>query len=192
MLVGLTGSFGSGKSTVLNCFEKLGANIVNSDESVRQIYENDQGFLSAIRGHFGASVFDGEGKVDRKALGGRVFSDSEALMWLESRLHPLVKAHRQKMVSQDPNALWIVEIPLLFEKNLDKDMDHSISVVASYSLRVTRLKNRGFSPEEVEKRSRLQLPQTQKISRADFVISNDGTFEFLLRQVKLLFEQLSI
>ena len=68
MLVGLTGSFGSGKSTVLNCFEKLGANIVNSDESVRQIYENDQGFLSAIRGHFGASVFDGKEKWIVKRL----------------------------------------------------------------------------------------------------------------------------
>ena len=82
------------------------------------------------------------------------------------------------------------EIPLLFEKNLEKQVDRSISVVSSYSLRVDRLKNRGFDSEEVEARSRKQLPQNQKISRADYVILNDGSFEFLKRQVQLLFERL--
>lgn len=191
MVVGLTGSFGSGKSTVSNCFEKLGARIVDSDQSVRTIYEQNTDFLSELKDRFGDSVFDDTGKVDRKALGDKVFSDFGELKWLEEKLHPLVRAHRMKLVSEAPESLWIVEIPLLFEKNLEKDMDRSISVVSSYSLRVTRLKNRGFSPDEVKKRSSLQLPQTQKISRADFVISNDGSFEFLRRQVKLLITQLS-
>lgn len=191
MVVGLTGSFGSGKSTVSKCFEKLGARIVDSDRSVRSIYEHNTAFLSDLKERFGDSVFDDTGNVDRKALGHKVFNDSSELNWLEEKLHPLVRDHRIKLVSEAPKSLWIVEIPLLFEKNLEKDMDSSISVVASYSLRVTRLKNRGFSPDEVEKRNSLQLSQTLKISRADFVISNDGSFEFLRRQVKLLFNQLS-
>jgi dephospho-CoA kinase len=191
MLIGLTGSFGSGKSTVSSCFQQLGATIIDSDATVAEIYANDSDFLQKLRNRFGESVFDSEGTVDRKALGSRVFSNADELLWLETNLHPLVHSYRMQKIAKDPNALWIAEIPLLFEKNLEKDMDRSISVISCYSLRVARLKKRGFSPEEVEKRNSLQLPQIVKISRADFVILNDGSFEFLKRQVKLLFHQLN-
>ena len=191
MLVGLTGSIGSGKSSVSNCFKQLGASIIDADATVAEIYTNNTGFLEKLKNRLGQSVFDSDGVVDRKALGSRVFSNPDELQWLERHLHPLVHAHRLKKVAQDPNALWIAEIPLLFEKNLEKDVDCSISVVSCYSLRVARLKKRGFSPEEVEKRNSLQLPQIDKISRADYVILNDGSFEFLKRQVKLLFDKLN-
>jgi dephospho-CoA kinase len=191
MLVGLTGSFGSGKSTVSTCFKELGASVLDADAIIAEIYANDADFLLKLKNRFGDSVFNSDGTVDRKALGSRVFSNADELLWLEKKLHPRVLAHRLKKVAEDPNALWIAEIPLLFEKNLEKDMDRSISVVSCYSLRVARLKKRGFSPEEVEKRNSLQLPQIDKISRADFVILNDGSFEFLKRQVKLLFDKLT-
>ena len=190
MLVGLTGSFGSGKSLVLELFRELGASVVDSDVAVAEAYSNNEPFRSSLRQKFGAEIFDSDGEVDRKTLGKRVFSNSEELEWLESALHPLVRQHRSQQMAEDPEALWIAEIPLLFEKNLEKEVHRSVSVVSSYSLRVNRLKNRGFSPEEVEARRQKQLPQTQKISRADFVILNDGSFEFLKRQVKLLFDQL--
>ena len=191
MLVGLTGSFGSGKSTASTCFQQLGASIIDADAAVAEIYRKNTDFLEKLKNRFGQSVFDSEGIVDRKALGSRVFSNPDELLWLEQHLHPLVHSHRLEKVAADPNALWIAEIPLLFEKNLEKDMDRSISVVSCYSLRVARLKKRGFSPEEVEKRNSLQLPQIDKISRADYVILNDGSFEFLKRQVKLLFDKLN-
>lgn len=189
MLIGLTGSFGSGKSSVLECFRECGAFIVDSDATVRDIYGRDQVFRAQLREKFGDSIFDAQGEVDRKALGKRVFSNSEELLWLEDRLHPLVRKDRLCQMAENPDAVWIAEIPLLFEKNLEKDVDRSISVVSRYSLRVSRLKNRGFSPEEVEARNSRQLPQTEKICRADFVIINDGSFEFLKRQVKQLFDQ---
>jgi len=187
--VGLTGSFGSGKSSVCECFRELGASIVDSDASVREIYSSNTQFLAELRQKFGNEVFDIEGQVDRKALGNRVFGNMDELKWLENKLHPLVRDQRLRQMEKDPAALWIAEIPLLFEKNLEKEVDRSITVVSNYSLRVNRLKNRGFSPEEVEARKSRQLPQIQKISRADFVILNDGSFEFLKRQVKLLFNQ---
>ena len=190
MLVGLTGSFGSGKSSVLECFRELGASVLSSDEAVAEAYATNTQFRGQLREKFGDEIFGMDGAVDRKTLGERVFSDPGELKWLENTLHPLVHEHRLKQMNQDPNALWVVEIPLLFEKNLEKQVDRSISVVSSYSLRVNRLKNRGFSPDEVEKRNSKQLPQTQKIDRADFVILNDGSFEFLKRQVKQLFDQL--
>ena len=190
MLVGLTGSFGSGKSSVLECFRDLGASVVDSDAAVAEAYSSNELFLRDLRQRFGDEVFFTSGKVDRKALGKRVFGNPEELQWLEEMLHPLVHEHRSRQIIQHPEALWIAEIPLLFEKKLEKEVDRSLSVVSSYSLRVNRLKNRGFSPEEVEARRRKQLPQTEKISQTDFVILNDGSFEFLKRQVKHLFDQL--
>lgn len=189
MLVGLTGSFGSGKSSVSKSFRELGACFVDSDASVAEIYASNTDFRARLRAKFGDQVFGADGRVDRKSLGQRVFSNPEELKWLEDSLHPLVRQARVKQVATRPEALWIVEIPLLFEKNLEKEVDHSISVVSSYSLRVSRLKNRGFSPDEVQARSSRQLPQNQKICRADYVILNDGSFEFLQRQVKLLFDR---
>ena len=190
MLVGLTGSFGSGKSSVLECFRELGASVVDSDEAVAEAYAENEAFRSGLRERFGEEIFQANGQVDRKALGKRVFAHPEELAWLESALHPLVREHRSRQIAENPDALWIAEIPLLFEKNLEKEVDRSVSVVSSYSLRVNRLKNRGFSPEEVAARRKKQLPQTEKISRADFVILNDGSFEFLKRQVKHLFDKL--
>jgi len=192
MLVGLTGSFGSGKSSVLESFRELGAFVVDSDKTVAGIYAENTDFQNRVREKFGNEVFTSAGEIDRKALGARVFANEDELLWLEQTLHPLVHKHRIRQMEANPNALWIVEIPILFEKNLEKQVDRSISVVSSYSLRVNRLKNRGFSPEEVKARSGKQLSQTEKITRADFVILNDGSFEFLKRQVKLLFDQFQL
>ena len=71
MLVGLTGSFGSGKSSVSRCFEEMGACIVDSDASVAEVYTTNEDFLLALRGKFGDEVFRSDGQVDRKALGKR-------------------------------------------------------------------------------------------------------------------------
>ena len=164
--------------------------MVDADAIVSVIYDEDMEFLELLRERFGDEVFVEDGKVDRKALGSRVFANTEELKWLEKTIHPLVNKRRIAIMGENPDGIWIAEIPLLFEKNLEKRVDCSISVVSSYSLRIDRLKNRGFSPEEVEARSRKQLPQNQKIFWANYVILNDGSFEFLKRQVQLLFEWL--
>lgn len=190
MVVGLTGNFGSGKSTVLEYFRQLGAKTIDSDQSVAKIYASDDEFKEALRLRFGSEIFDAKGGVMRKKLGKIAFANPENLAWLERELHPRVKKIRRNLIKKAPQALWVVEIPLLFEKNLEKEVDYSISVVSSFSLRVDRLKNRGFSPEAVAARNSKQLPQANKASRANFVILNDGSLEFLKKQVMHLYWQL--
>ncbi len=190
MVVGLTGNFGSGKSTVLEFFNQLGAKTIDSDQFVAEIYASDEAFKEALRQKFGPEVFDADGGVIRKKLGKIAFTSSEKLAWLEGELHPRVNKIRQNLIKQDPQALWVVEIPLLFEKNLEKEVEYSITVISNYSLRVDRLKNRGFSPEVVAARNSKQLPQARKASRANFVILNDGSIEFLKMQVMHLYRQL--
>ena len=190
MVVGLTGNFGSGKSTVLEFFSQLGAKTIDSDQSVAKIYASDEEFKEALRLKFGSEIFDPDGGVVRKKLGKIAFASSENLAWLERELHPRVKKIRQNLMKKTPQALWVVEIPLLFEKNLEKEVEYSITVISNYSLRVDRLKNRGFSPEAVAARNSKQLPQARKASRANFVILNDGSLEFLKKQVMHLYRQL--
>ncbi len=191
MVIGLTGSFGCGKSTVAKLFVKEGASLVDSDQAVSDIYQNDESLRADLRERFGSEVFSESDELNRKSLADIVFNDRSELIWLENRIHPLVAEHRNALISTAPNALWIVEIPLLFEKNLESEVDYSITVLSSYSKRVDRLKNRGFSPEEVASRSARQLPQKQKAIRADYVILNDGSLEFLGNQVQILINQLN-
>lgn len=169
---------------------KEGAQLVDSDRAVFEIYHKDEALRADLRARFGDEVFSELGEVDRKALADIVFNDKAELIWLEELVHPRVAEHRNELIATNPDGLWIVEIPLLFEKNLESEVDYSITVLSSYSERVDRLKNRGFSPEEVASRSARQLPQNQKAIRADYVILNDGSLEFLRKQVQILIKQL--
>jgi len=189
MLIGLTGTFGSGKSTVARLFEEAGARKVDADAIVAELYETDEEVKEQVRLKFGDDLISESGDVDRKALGKRVFGDSEALKWLESLLHPKVRSEWKRLTEEEPEVFWILEIPLLFEKSLEREVDYSISVSSSYSLRVSRLDGRGFDPEEVAERSSRQLTQSEKDKRADFIITNDGSLDFLQMQVETLYRR---
>jgi len=189
MIIGLTGTFGSGKSTVARLFVEAGARLVDSDAIVAELYEQDESLRGAIRERFGNEVFAADASVDRKALGKQVFGDPESLKWLEGELHPRIKTIREERIASDPDAVWILEIPLLFEKSLETGIDYSISVSSNYSLRVSRLHGRGFDPEEVAERSSRQLTQSEKDKRADFIITNDGSLHFLRKQVESLYRR---
>lgn len=186
MLIGLTGTFGSGKSTVARLFVEAGARLVDSDAIVAELYSKDDSLRASIRERFGDEVFEADGSVARKALGRRVFGDGEALKWLEQALHPRIRSIRESRIASEPDAVWVLEIPLLFEKSLETDVDYSISVSSNYSLRVSRLYGRGFDPEEVAERCSRQLSQSEKDKRADFIITNDGSLHFLRMQVEYL------
>ena len=186
MVIGLTGGIGCGKSTALAGFESAGAKTVDSDAVVKKLLDGDKLVRSALRDRFGEKIFGRRGKVDRKHLASIVFSSAEDLVWLETLLHPLVRKHWELNVRAMPRALWVVEIPLLFEKNLEKLFDFTVCVSASQSLQLARLRAKGFSDEQVKLRINRQLPLREKLNRADFVLSNNGPVEFLLEQVSVL------
>ena len=128
----------------------------------------------------------GLGKVDRERLAGIVFNDSEELRWLENLLHPLVRNHWETRVRAAPETFWVVEIPLLFEKKLEKLFDFTVCVSASQSLQLARLREKGLTVDQARLRIDRQLPLDEKLSRADFVLSNNGSVEFLREQVSIL------
>ncbi len=188
--LGLTGSIGCGKSTAGAFFAQSGFARSDSDLVVKELLRCDAEVLGAVGEYFGPGVLLAEGGVDRAALAAIVFQDKAQLQWLEQLLHPRVAAVWQGRLAADPEADWCVEIPLLFEKKLEKHFDFTVCVYASERTQLARLAGKGVSEDEARARIRRQLPLDQKVSRADFVLLNDGDQAFLSQQVNYLIEQL--
>ncbi len=190
MRIGLTGGMGCGKTAAVRVFSELGFSTAETDVLVRNLLDADPEVIAALRERFGPAIAPEGGPVDRKALAATVFADAAALAWLEALLHPRVRAAWTALVDAKPQRVWVVEIPLLFEKNLEKHFDFSVCVTASPAVQLARLAGRGFRADEAKARIDRQMRLSEKVDRADFVITNDGSLAFLRRQIGLLAQKL--
>jgi dephospho-CoA kinase len=190
MKVGLSGGIGCGKSTVLEFFSEAGWQTVDSDAVVRGLLAMDASVQAQLRSRWGEAVF-ADGAVDRGAVANRVFSHEGDLKWLEGLLHPLVRESWQASIAQVPNANWLVEIPLLFEKRLETRFDLTVCVVSPSDVVADRMVARAYTEEQIEQRRKQQMPLEEKIELADFLISNAGSLEFLKQQTTRLIEQIT-
>lgn len=189
MKIGLTGGIGCGKSTAVQFFAKAGWRTIETDAVVRDCLASDATVHAALSEHWGKAVFHADGTVDRKALAARVFSDTQELAWLEGLLHPLVRQAWEAAIEQAPEADWLVEIPLLFEKRLETGFDLIVCVTSPPDVVERRMVHRGYSGDEIVQRRHRQMPLEEKARRADCVISNAGSLEFLKQQTKRLIAQ---
>ena len=185
MIVGLTGGMGCGKSTASRLFSELGFRLIDCDAIVREEVLVDPAIVSTIIGHFGPSVAPG-GVINRSALAAKVFVHPDELRWLEALIHPEVSSRWRARTAAEPKAFWVVEVPLLFENDLHKLFDFVVCVACSHDKQLVRLKQRGVSRELAEQRIAQQLPLSRKVELSDFVLSNDGSPEFLKSQVTCL------
>ncbi|MBX3735392.1 MAG: dephospho-CoA kinase [Candidatus Didemnitutus sp.] len=192
MIVGLTGGMGCGKSTAAALFAELGFRRLDADRTVHEVLLPSAEVITAIRARLGDQVLGADGKVDRTKLGAVVFADAEALAWLENLLHPRLRAHWDEIYAAAQDEKFIVEVPLLFEKQLQNRFDFTVCVTTSSDLQLRRLEQRGVSPEIARQRLAKQLPLARKCELADFVLLNDGTLSFLREQVSELARRLSL
>jgi dephospho-CoA kinase len=164
---------------------------IDSDQIVRGLLSDDGEVRQAVRDTFGPDIFAADGAIDRRRLAAVVFADEDALRRLEGILHPRVRAVWRAAVAARGDRPAVVEIPLLFEKDLEKEFDFTVCVASDPRVQAERLASRGFSPQEASRRIARQLPLAQKIERADFVLTNNGSLDVLRRQVTRLVEQLT-
>ena len=190
MKVGLSGGIGCGKSTVLGFFREAGWRTVDSDAVVRELLATDAEVQARLRSRWGGAVF-ADGAVDRGALAKRVFEYEADLKWLEELLHPLVRESWLASIDQAPDSNWLVEIPLLFEKRLEIHFDLTVCVSSPPDVVADRMVVRAYSEAQIEQRRKQQMPLEEKIERADFLISNAGSLEFLKQQTTRLIEQIT-
>ena len=188
--IGLTGGIGCGKSTVLDFFRDQGMRCLSADAVVHRLLSENRLVIDRVVDYFGEEIRCSDSTIDRNQLAERIFQDATALEWLESLLHPLVQSEWKDFISVDCSSFACVEIPLLFEKRLEKHFDLIVCITCSDTLANLRLLNKGLRESDIRLRRRQQLPNAIKVERSDFVLSNDGTLEFLHQQLILLISKL--
>lgn len=178
--VGLTGGISTGKSTVSRWIVDRGFPLVDADEVYHQLLVEDPAMLADLRAEFGDGVFDAEGRLDRKALGRRVFGDPGALARLGAITHPRVRVRMVEFMDREaarpePPAAVFAAIPLLFESGLERLFDATLVVTVPEAVQRTRLMEReGIDEAEARRRIASQMPLAEKRSRADHEIDNGG------------------
>jgi len=177
MLVGLTGNFGSGKSTVLELFRKAGAAVVDSDNLVKNLYNQKHIQDSVVR--LMGNVLDPEGNIDKKKIAKIVFVDERMKERLEKLLHPHVIRMIKEFAQQHSDRVVVAEIPLLFEAGYADIVDKTVLTVCPRPLLKKRLIDKGFSPDDIAQRLSNQIPDEEKRNRVDFVIDTDKGIEDL-------------
>jgi len=186
--IAVTGPFASGKSTFVRLLGELSAETVSADEIVHDLLAEDEATISSVVERFGDDV-RGEQGVDRRTLGRKVFGDPEALQDLENILHPLVRRETQRRISVSEAALFVVEVPLLFEGGSSADYDYTVAVVVPEERRRAWAAERGVDEAALVAIEARQLRQEEKARRADVVVQNDGGVDKLRRQAEELRER---
>ena len=195
MLVGLTGGVATGKSTVAKLFEQCGAIVIDADELARDVVKPGKPAWREIVSTFGKTVLNSDRTINRRALGAIVFNDRSKLRRLERIIHPRVEREQARLTRQaarnDPKAVVIYDVPLLFEAGVDKRVDKIIVVTADRKTQIARLKKRNsLSRAEAIRRIRSQMPLAKKIQRANHVLQGTLPRPSLRRQVGQLFQHL--
>jgi dephospho-CoA kinase len=186
--IGLTGGIAAGKSEALAAFERLGAATISSDAVVHELLDSEP-LLGRLTARWGDEIAP-DGKVDRSRVGEIVFAQPEELSWLESQIHPLVGERIGGWLASLPEGVdvAVVEVPLLFESEMDGVFDTTVAVITSDPIRRARAEARGHTL--VGEREARQLGQEEKASRAEHVIENEGTIEDLERELSTLVAKL--
>jgi len=184
--VALTGGIGSGKSTVADFLDELGAYVIDSDQLARDVVERGTPGYEAVLAAFGDGIL-ANGEIDRARLAEIVFKDATARATLESIIHPLVRDAAEKMVKSLPaDAVLINQIPLLVETDGAKRFDFVITVSADEDIRRRRLIERGMKDYEITKRLAAQVNDGAREAIAHSVIRNNGSIDELRQVVEEL------
>jgi dephospho-CoA kinase len=195
LLLGVTGGIATGKSTVVGMLREKGAPVIDFDLLAKKVVEPGQPAWKDIVTYFGEQILQEDRTLDRKKLADLVFRDIEKRKKLESFTHPRINEEFIKelneIVSRDPNAIILVDIPLLIELNLQYMFHKLLVVYVPTELQIERLMKRdGINREEALDRLKAQLPIEEKVGYADFVINNAGSMEETQQQVDELWEKL--
>lgn len=193
MIIGLTGSIASGKSTVSKMLEEKGYPIIDADRVARQVVEPGSETLKKIGDLFGEEVIKPDGTMDREKVGALIFSDPARRKQLNDIIHPAIRGEmlrqRSDYLAQGYRTI-IMDIPLLFESKLQHFVDKILVVSVTEENQLTRLMERnGLNDKDAKARISSQLPMSVKEEGADAVIYNNGTVGETARQLERIMEQ---
>jgi len=194
-VIGLTGNIASGKSVVASMFEDLGAKVIDVDDIARKIVEPNETAWKKIVDTFGQNILNPDSTINRKKLGEIIFNDYEKRKILNDITHPKIIQNARDKVEKYKNEIVevvIIEAALIVEKGGLKDLiEKLIVVISDEESQIKRLTERnGFSKEEALSRINSQMPTSEKVKHADYIIDNSGTTIETENQVKKLWHEI--
>jgi dephospho-CoA kinase len=187
--LGITGGIGSGKSTVCHIFSTLGIPIYYADERAKWLMTHDLDLIKGIKTLFGEEAYLKDGSLNRKLISAQAFGQPALLAQLNALVHPAVGKDGLKWQAEQSSPYTLKEAALMYESGSHKTLDKIIVVTAPLELRIARVMARDqVEREAVEKRIAQQMPEEEKIKRADYLIHNDGEHS-LVQQVYAIHQQ---
>jgi dephospho-CoA kinase len=195
IIAGLTGGIASGKSTVSRFLSDAGARIIDADKIAREVVKPGTPGYDAILSFFSRTILLPDGEIDRRRLGEIIFNDPDKKARLDAIVHPLVFERSAEMIAQiaaqSPDAVVIMDIPLLLEAGMGNDLAEVIVVYVPENLQLERLMNRdGIDKQAAMARIRSQMPIEKKRKLATIVIDNSSTLSDSRKRALAVFNRL--
>lgn len=185
-VLGVTGGVGMGKSATAKFLREQHLPVVDTDDLARQVVAPGEPALREVVTEFGENILDAQGQLRRDELARIVFADDGARKKLEAILHPRIRDLWRAQVAAwrtEGHQMGFVVIPLLYETGAENELDAVVCVACSSRTQAERLRERGWSDVEISRRIASQLPVSEKISRANYVIWTEGTMDLHARQL---------
>lgn len=190
-LVGLTGGIAAGKSTVADCWQSLGAEVIDADELAREVVKPGSEGLASIQQLFGDGVLQDDGSLNRKALADIVFASPTARSTLESITHPLIQSLANDRIHNSSSDIVIYVIPLLVESKSDLKFDFVVTVEAPVSDQVHRMiSSRNMSETDALSRIASQANPAERANAADRILSSNQSVQLLLKDATALWREI--
>ena len=195
VVAGLTGGIATGKSTVSAIFKACGAVIVDADVIAREVVQKGRKAWSEIIDTFGSRILLPDGSINRPALGDIIFHDPVRQQILNHIVHPEVMAETNRRLVEinhdSPDAVVILDVPLLFESGMDKGLSEIIVVYVPEPLQLQRLMHRNaLSEDQALARIRSQIPVEEKKRRATRIIDNSGSIDITREATQAIYHLL--
>ena len=192
-VLGLTGSFGTGKTTVARMFKRLGAKVIDADKIAHELIRPGFGVYRKLIHAFGRRILKKHSRnINRKSLAEIAFSNKAELKKLNKIMHPAIICGIKQQLKEGKSKISVLDAPLLIETGLNRIADKLVVVKLNKAAQLKRLKGKtGLAYNKIIKRISSQLGLSEKIKKADFVIDNNGTRANTYKQVKAVWKKIT-
>jgi len=190
VIIGVTGGLATGKTTVADMFAAKGAVKIDADEITHRLLEENSETSREVIDLFGEDILDRTGRIDRRKLAGKVFFSKQRLEALCRVLHPVIIRRIKEQVERFPESIIVIDAPLLIESRLHEYVDVVVVVTAAERTQIERAKDRGISQEEAENIINNQMPLSEKVKSADYIIDSNTNLDTIKEGVDKIWQKM--